>query len=95
MQALLDYDLMASGNIVKPSAHRSVPPVDRTNSLRIRFSLVHAVRVIHHHVVAAFSRSGGHRHHDSITRPVVLKAVFLVLIPSQLVAVAPELLVPV
>src|ERR1039458_2191488 len=95
MQALLNHDLMTLRKVIKPSAHRSVPPVDRMGSLRIRCGLVNAVRVIHHYIVTAFSRSGGHRHDDAITRSVVFKTVFLVLIPRQLVAVGPALLVPV
>ena len=95
MEALLDYDFMPLRRIIEARAHGTVPPFHCRCSLRVRRSLVDAVWVIDHDVVATFSRSGRHRHYDPVAGPVIFKSLLLVLIFSKLEPAAPALLIPV
>jgi len=95
VEALLDYDLVPLRGVIEARAHGTVPPVDCRRSLRVRRSLVDAVWIVHHDVVAAFSRSSRHRHYDSVASSVIFKSLLLILIVSELEPAAPALLIPV
>src|SRR5256885_1827442 len=85
---------MSSSKVVQARAHAPVPPLDATLPFDIGLRLIHGMRIIDYHVIAPFARPRSLRHDHAITGPGVFKTVLLVLIVSELKAVAPALLIP-
>ena len=94
MQPLHDHDPVTGGEIIQASRHGTVPPFDRRAALDIRFCLIHRMRVIHDHIIAALAGSRRHRHHHAVTRSGVFEPTLLVLVVAELVSVTPALLIP-
>src|ERR1022692_4466681 len=95
MQPLHDHNLMTTGQIIQTRSHGAIPPFHRGAALGIRCRLVHRMRIIHHHVIAALATARRHRHYHPVASSGIIEAVLLVLVAAELAPVAPALLIPI